>query len=153
MSVKRRNPKYLVGLFLPSLGIPVMRGKVGFPEISAFDPLTGLALPMVEVASELRAFSKDTSTAQQMAAALPAPVALTAATAVTPALQEILKAHQQADDARNTTADAQEPKESGWLDQAGALLGEVAGSTDNSLPSLQPSILEKAIHKGLGIDA
>ncbi|MHB9798104.1 T6SS phospholipase effector Tle1-like catalytic domain-containing protein [Pseudomonas sp. MT3] len=153
LSVKRRNPKYLVGLFLPSLGIPVMRGKVGFPEISAFDPLTGLALPMVEVASELRAFSKDTSTAQQMAAALPAPVALTAATAVTPALQEILKAHQQADDARNTTADAQEPKESGWLDQAGALLGEVAGSTDNSLPSLQPSILEKAIHKGLGIDA
>ncbi|AGI23075.1 hypothetical protein H681_05975 [Pseudomonas sp. ATCC 13867] len=153
LSVKRRNPKYLVGLFLPSLGIPVMRGKVGFPEISAFDPLTGLALPMVEVASELRAFSKDTSTTQQMAAALPAPVALTAATAVTPALQEILKAHQQADDARNTTADAQEQKESGWLDQAGALLGEVAGSTDNSLPSLQPSILEKAIHKGLGIDA
>ncbi|WP_371230644.1 DUF2235 domain-containing protein [Pseudomonas sp. QE6] len=136
LSVKRRNPKYLVGLFLPSLGIPVMRGKVGFPEISAFDSLTGLALPMVEVASELRAFSKDTAPAQKLAAALPLPEPLSAATAVTPTLQTILQAHEAAneraaqslgavDDAGKTTEGA------GWLDKVSDLLDDVAAASES----------------------
>ena len=29
LSIKRRDPRYLVGLVLPSLGIPIFRGKVG----------------------------------------------------------------------------------------------------------------------------
>ncbi|MBF3221272.1 DUF2235 domain-containing protein, partial [Pseudomonas aeruginosa] len=47
LSVKRRDPRMLLGLFLPSLARPLLSGKVGLPEISAFDPLTGIALPMV----------------------------------------------------------------------------------------------------------
>ncbi|MCY1290531.1 hypothetical protein D9M68_501290 [compost metagenome] len=152
LSVKRRNPKYLVGLFLPSLGIPVMRGKAGVPEISAFDPLTGLTLPMVEVASELRAFSKDTAPAQRMAAALPGAVPLTVVTAVTPTLQAILKAREaaQEDGVNASSSDMKEPpKGSDWLHQVGALLDGATTTTGKSQAQTeQPSAPGRMLSKG-----
>lgn len=148
LTIKRRNPKYLVGLLLPSLGIPVMRGKVGMPEISAFDPLTGLALPMVEVASELRSFSKDTAPAQKLAAALPLPTPLTAATATTPALQAILKAHQQADGKAANDAGDKPGTGPGWLDKAGDLLGDASQALDTPDAASPDSMLDTLLSKG-----
>ncbi|MCC6074547.1 T6SS phospholipase effector Tle1-like catalytic domain-containing protein [Pseudomonas sp. GCM10022188] len=99
LSIKRRNPRYLLGLFLPSLATPVLRGKVGvaeMPEINAFDPLTGIALPMLEGMDAIRAFSKDPGSAVQLANALPLPAPLTEETANTPELRNILKAAEAA---------------------------------------------------------
>lgn len=99
LSIKRGNPRYLLGLFLPSLATPALRGKIGvpeLPEISAFDPLTGIALPMLEGMDAIRAFSKDPGSAMQLANALPLPAPLTEETANTPELRSILKAAESA---------------------------------------------------------
>jgi hypothetical protein len=85
-----------VGLLLPSLGIPVFRGKIGAPEVSAIDSVTGIALPMLEGLDTLRAFTKEPGDVMKIASALPVPPALSEETATTPELQKILKAAQTA---------------------------------------------------------
>ncbi|MGS0739630.1 T6SS phospholipase effector Tle1-like catalytic domain-containing protein [Pseudomonas sp. GG8] len=96
LSIKRHDPRYLVGLLIPSLGIPVFRGKVGFPQVSAFDSVTGIALPMLDNLDNIRAFSKDPGDMLKMVKALPTPPALSAETATTPELQKLLKATETA---------------------------------------------------------
>ncbi|MEB0147191.1 DUF2235 domain-containing protein, partial [Pseudomonas sp. CCC2.2] len=96
LSIKRHDPRYLVGLLIPSLGIPVFRGKVGFPQVSAFDSVTGIALPMLDNLDNIRAFSKDPGDMLKLAKALPTPPALSAETATTPELQKLLKATEAA---------------------------------------------------------
>ncbi|MGV8862547.1 MAG: T6SS phospholipase effector Tle1-like catalytic domain-containing protein [Pseudomonas sp.] len=96
LSIKRHDPRYLVGLLIPSLGIPVFRGKVGFPEVSAFDSVTGIALPMLDNLDNIRAFSKDPGDMLKLVKALPTPPALSAETATTPELQKLLKATEAA---------------------------------------------------------
>ena len=91
LSVKRHDPRFLVGLMIPTLGTPVFRGKVGFPSISAFDTVTRRALPMVEGLTSIRAFSKDTASAVKAAQALPLAPLLSEATATTEDLIAILK--------------------------------------------------------------
>ncbi|MCY1354725.1 hypothetical protein D9M69_411160 [compost metagenome] len=115
LAVKRRDPRWLVGLMLPSLGTPVLRGKVSAAQVSAFDPLTGLALPMLEVADGLRGFSQDRAPALRLAAELPIPMPLTPATADSPALQAILQARLAAAEADNTRGPT-------WLTQVVAAL-------------------------------
>lgn len=145
LTIKRRDPRYLLGLSLPSLGTPVLRGKVGFPQISAFDPLTGLALPMQAGLDAVRTFSKDTGNLNKLVDALPAPVELTELTATTPELKSILQAAQAA----KAVADAKEgnpmglidmvvdqvseagrpetAQSSDWLDMAGDMVGKKLG--------------------------
>ncbi|MDT4841729.1 hypothetical protein FQZ97_756000 [compost metagenome] len=130
LSVKRRDPRYLAGLILPSLGTPVLRGHVGAPQVGAFDTLTGLALPMLDVAEAVRAFSSDSTPALELAAALPAPQPLTAETANTPALQAILKAHQAAAAAKAATASG------GWRALAGAALESLGETGAGTSPRL-----------------
>lgn len=96
LTIKRRDPRYLLGLSLPSLGTPILRGKTGFPQISAFDPLTGLALPMQTRLDAVRTFSKDIGSLNKLVDTLPAPVELTELTATTPELKTILQAAQAA---------------------------------------------------------
>ena len=146
LSVKRRDPRYLIGLALPSLGIPVLRGKVGMPEIQAFDSVTGIALPMLEGVEAVRAFTKDTGSVVQLAKALPLPVPLTEQTANTPELQTIFKAAEvaKAVKAANDSGDMSgllmqamdlmdkgDPKPGlqspGWLDQAQGMAKELTG--------------------------
>ncbi len=146
LSVKRRDPRYLIGLALPSLGIPVLRGKVGMPEIQAFDSVTGIALPMLEGVEAVRAFTKDTGSVVQLAKALPLPVPLTEQTANTPELQAIFKAAEAAKavKAANDSGDMSgllgqamdlldkgDPKAGlpspGWLDQAKGMAKEFTG--------------------------
>ena len=91
LSVKRHDPRFLMGLMIPTLGTPVFRGKVGFPSISAFDTVTRRALPMVEGLTSIRAFSKDTASAVKAAQALPLAPLLSEATATTEDLIAILK--------------------------------------------------------------
>lgn len=91
LSVRRRDSRFLVGLILPSLGTPVFRGKVGFPIISAFDSVTGRALPMLEGLASIRAYTKDPGSAVKAAQALPLPPMLTESTALTDDLIAILK--------------------------------------------------------------
>ena len=91
LSVKRRDSRFLVGLILPSLGTPVFRGKVGLPIISAFDNVTGRALPMLEGLTAIRAYTQDPASAVKTAQALPLPPALTESTALTDDLIAILK--------------------------------------------------------------
>lgn len=124
LSIKRRDPRFLVGLILPSLGTPVFRGKVGFPSISAFDSATGLALPMLEGLESIRSFTTDTGSAVKAAQALPAPPVLTEKTATTDHLAMLLKASQFMDMAESIPVagplDAtlpQTPTSKGWLDQ------------------------------------
>lgn len=94
LTIKRRDPRFLVGLILPSLGTPVFRGKVGFPSISAFDRVTGLALPMLDGLESIRTFTADTGALSKAAQALPVPPALTEKTATTDDLIAMLKASQ-----------------------------------------------------------
>lgn len=138
LSVKRRNPKYLVGLVLPSLGTPVLRGKLGLPQIAAFDPLTGLALPMLEVAGQLAAFSRDSGPAQRLAAALPPPLPLSVASATTPELRAILAAQQRVVTASAATGGAK----GGWLEQAAALF-EVGEPSSMEGPALLERVREE----------
>ena len=63
-AIKRKDPRYLLGLILPSLGLPVLSGRGwpqwpagALPELSFTDPLSGAALPMAELDPALRAFS------------------------------------------------------------------------------------------------
>lgn len=148
LSVKRRDPRYLIGLALPSLGIPVLRGKVELPElpdITAFDSLTGIALPMKQGIDALRAFTQDTGSIVALANALPLPQPLSERTANTPELQTILKAAdaakalKKAEDSGDFSdllgqamdllepADAPvQPGQSAWLDKAGGLAREIA---------------------------
>ncbi|ROM13068.1 hypothetical protein BK643_26155 [Pseudomonas protegens] len=129
LSIKRRDPRLLVGLIIPSLGIPVLRGKAGLPEIRAFDTVTGLALPMLEGMEALRVFTHDPGSVLKQAQALPMPAALNEQTATTDDLKTILKAAQalaaQAnapnaapEEPLNPLDAAQEATVPGWLDQA-----------------------------------
>ncbi len=146
LSVKRRDPRYLIGLALPSLGIPVLRGKVGMPEIQAFDTITGIALPMLEGVDAIRAFTKDTGSVVQLAKALPLPVPLTEQTATTPGLLAVFKAAEAAKavNAANDSGDMggllrqamgmmekgapkPGPQSPGWLDQAKGMAKEFTG--------------------------
>ncbi|MCY1310882.1 hypothetical protein D9M70_611230 [compost metagenome] len=98
--------------------------------MGAFDTLTGLALPMLDVAEAVRAFSSDSTPALELAAALPAPQPLTAETANTPALQAILKAHQAAAAAKAATASG------GWRALAGAALESLGETGAGTSPRL-----------------
>ncbi|WP_137973944.1 DUF2235 domain-containing protein [Pseudomonas sp. F(2018)] len=120
LSIKRRDPRYLLGLNLPSLAIPVLRGKVGFPEISAFDPQTGLALPMQAGLEAVRTFSKDTGSLNRLVDSLPAPIELTEQTATTPELKKIFQAAQAA----KAVADAKEGNPMGLVDMLAGQLGD-----------------------------
>ena len=92
LSIKRRDPRYLVGLIIPSLGLPVFRGQVGAPEFSAIDTLTGIALPMLEDTQGVRTFTQNPRSALKLLDSLPLPPALDETTATTPALQAVLTA-------------------------------------------------------------
>ncbi|PHN30486.1 hypothetical protein AO240_16675 [Pseudomonas sp. ICMP 460] len=117
LTIRRRNPRYLIGLVVPSLGTPVIRGKVDFPSIRAFDRVTGLTLPMLEGLEAIRAFTVETGAASEAVQALPVPPALTASTATTQDLIEILKASQ--------ALEAQVPPSQSWLDQAQGAVARV----------------------------
>ncbi|MFI8376629.1 T6SS phospholipase effector Tle1-like catalytic domain-containing protein [Pseudomonas helleri] len=92
LSIKRRDPRYLVGLIIPSLGLPVFRGQVGAPEFSAIDTLTCIALPMLEDTQGVRTFTQNPRSALKLLDSLPLPPALDETTAATPALQAVLTA-------------------------------------------------------------
>ncbi|WP_248764432.1 MULTISPECIES: DUF2235 domain-containing protein [unclassified Pseudomonas] len=144
LSIKRRDPRYLVGLFLPSLGIPVFRGKVGMPEISAFDSLTNLALPMLENVDSVREFTRDTGSVLKLAEALPLPPVLSEKNADTATLMEILKAQQAAEAEREAQEQAaQRQKESNGL------LGKVLG-TLNAMPEKDRTAWLAQISKAAG---
>lgn len=133
LSVKKRNPRYLLGLFLPSLATPVLTGRPGlpdFPEISAFDPLTGIALPMMQGMEAVRAFTQNPGDVVAMLDAMPLPVPLTEQTAITPDLQTIFKAAEAAK-AVKTAKDSGDM--SGLLGQAMDLMDK-----DDPKPGLQP---------------
>ncbi|MGE8505641.1 MAG: T6SS phospholipase effector Tle1-like catalytic domain-containing protein [Pseudomonas sp.] len=134
LSIKKRNPRYLLGLFLPSLATPVLTGRPGlptFPEISAFDPLTGIALPMMEGMEAVRAFTQKPGDVVAMLNAMPLPVPLTEQTATTPELQAVFKAAEavKAVKAANDSGDM------------GGLLGQAMDMMDKGAPTpgLQPS--------------
>jgi murein DD-endopeptidase MepM/ murein hydrolase activator NlpD len=139
LTIKRRDPRYLIGLALPSLGIPVLRGKVSMPElpdIQAFDSLTGISLPMQPGMEAVRAFSKDTGSIVALAKALPLPEPLSAATANTPELRSILKAAEAA----QALQKAKESKD------ISSLLGQALAAVDDKgekPPTGQPSWLDK----------
>lgn len=142
LSIKKKDPRMLLGLFLPSLALPVLSGKAGvamseLPEISAFDPLTGIALPMLNSVDSIRAFTKEPGDMVAKVAALPPLKPLSEATANTPALQKILVAHQAVEAAEaarkkdfgslaGMVAEAanDEDKPGGWMD----LVAEQAGN-------------------------
>ena len=132
LTIRRQDPRFLVGLILPSLGTPVLRGKVGFPQISAFDTVTGLALPMIEGIEAVCAFTKNTGDAVKAAQALPVPPALTEKTATTADLIAILKASQALEtnslleQALQTQTPQAEPTK-GWLDQARGVAQSLKG--------------------------
>ena len=132
LTIRRQNPRYLVGLILPSLGTPVLRGKVEFPFINAFDTVTRLSLPMIENIETVCAFTKNTGDAVKAAQALPVPPALTEKTATTDNLIAILKAAQALEannlleQALQTQTPQAEPTK-GWLDQAKGVAGSFKG--------------------------
>ncbi|BAV78201.1 hypothetical protein PCAU_5992 [Pseudomonas chlororaphis subsp. aurantiaca] len=144
LSVKKKDPRMLLGLFLPSLARPVLAGKVGMPdlpEVSAFDPLTGIALPMMNNLDSLRAFTKTPGDLTAKVAALPPLLPLNEATANTPALQKILVAHQAleaVEAARNKDAGSlagmlakaanDEDKPGGWKDMLANQVGNLKSS-------------------------
>ena len=149
LSIKKRNPRYLLGLFLPSLATPVLTGRPGlptFPEISAYDPLTGIALPMMEGMEAVRAFTRNPGDVVALLNTMPPPVPLTEQTANTPELQTIFKAAEAAKavKAANDSGDMSgllgqamdlmdkgDPKPGlqspGWLDQAKGMAKELTG--------------------------
>ncbi|WP_442909270.1 T6SS phospholipase effector Tle1-like catalytic domain-containing protein [Halopseudomonas sp.] len=124
LAITRKDPRYLVGLALPSLATPVLSGQASLPAMRAFDIRTGITVPMLSGLEAVRAFTQDTGSALNLAAALPAPVELNEATANTPALQHILQAAQAAQAAEA----ANQAKESGNMDSllepAAALLDQ-----------------------------
>jgi hypothetical protein len=144
LSIKKKDPRMLLGLFLPSLARPVLAGKVGMPdlpEVSAFDPLTGIALPMMNNLDSLRAFTKAPGDLTAKVAALPPLLPLNEATANTPALQKILVAHQAleaVEAARNKDAGSlagmlakaanDEDKPGGWKDMLANQVGNLKSS-------------------------
>ncbi|WP_254704980.1 T6SS phospholipase effector Tle1-like catalytic domain-containing protein [Pseudomonas corrugata] len=70
LSVSRRDPRLLVGLLMPGLGIPLFRGKLGVaPTIEAFDSATGIALPLVEGLDEVRAYTRQVANVLKLAQA------------------------------------------------------------------------------------
>ncbi|AZE52019.1 hypothetical protein C4K04_6391 [Pseudomonas chlororaphis] len=144
LSIKKKDPRMLLSLFLPSLARPVLAGKVSMPdlpEISAFDPLTGIALPMMNNLDSLRAFTKAPGDLTAKVAALPPLLPLNEATANTPALQKILVAHQAleaVEAARNKDAGSlagmlakaanDEDKPGGWKDMLANQVGNLKSS-------------------------
>ncbi|WP_414890608.1 T6SS phospholipase effector Tle1-like catalytic domain-containing protein [Pseudomonas chlororaphis] len=144
LSIKKKDPRMLLGLFLPSLALPVLSGKVGLPdlpEVSAFDPLTGIALPMMSNLDSLRAFTKAPGDLTAKVAALPPLLPLSEATANTPALQKILVAHQAleaVEAARNKDAGSlagmlakaanDQDKPGGWKDMLANQVGNLKSS-------------------------
>ncbi|MET1069421.1 MAG: DUF2235 domain-containing protein [Pseudomonas prosekii] len=138
LSIKKKDPRMLLGLFLPSLARPVLSGKVGLPEISAFDPLTGIAIPMLTNLDSLRTFTKEPGDMVAKVAALPPLKPLTAASANTPALQKILVAHQAVEAARKKDASAlaslaakaanDEDKPGSWMDMVADQAGKLNSS-------------------------
>ncbi|MEB0086338.1 DUF2235 domain-containing protein [Pseudomonas sp. 10B1] len=127
LSIKRHDPRYLVGLLAPSFGIPVFRGKVGLPGISAFDTLTGMALPMLSNLDNLRAFGKDTGDVLKLVNALPIPPTLSEETATTPELKALLNAHKTAKVAKmaKDLFDSLPAEEkTSWLDQIKGVAAE-----------------------------
>lgn len=133
LSVKKRNPRYLIGLFLPSLATPVLTGRPGlpaFPEIKAFDPLTGIALPMMDGVQSLRAFTQNPGDVVAKLSSMPLPIPLTEQTAITPDLQTIFKA---AEAAKAAKAAKDSGDISGLLGQAMDLVGK-----DDPKPGLPP---------------
>lgn len=140
LSVKKRNPRYLIGLFLPSLATPVLTGRPGlpaFPEIRAFDPLTGIALPMMDGMQSLRAFTQNPGDVVAKLSTMPLPIPLTEQTAITPDLQTIFKAAKDSGDIGGLLGQAvdlmgkDDPKPGlpppGWLDQAKGMAKELTG--------------------------
>lgn len=146
LSIKKRNPRYLLGLFLPSLATPVLTGRPGLPaipQISAFDPLTGIALPMMQGMEAVRAFTQKPGDVVAMLNAMPLPVPLTEQTATTPELQAVFKAAETAKavKAANDAGDM-----SGLLGQAMDMVGK-----SDPKPGLQsPGWLDQA--KGMAKD-
>ena len=142
LSVKKRNPRHLLGLFLPSLGTPVLTGRPGlpaFPEIRAFDPLTGIALPMMDGVQSLRAFTQNPGDVVAKLSSMPLPVPLTEQTAITPDLQTIFKA---AEAAKAAKAAKDSGDVSGLLGQAMNLMGK-----DDPKPGFQsPGFLGQAMN-------
>ena len=142
LSVKKRNPRYLLGLFLPSLATPVLTGRIGlpdFPEITAFDPLTGIALPMMDGMQSLRAFTQNPGDVVAKLSSMPLPVPLTEQTAITPDLQTIFKA---AEAAKAAKAAKDSGDMSGLLGQAMDLMGK-----DDPKPGFQsPGFLGQAMN-------
>ncbi|WP_338648410.1 hypothetical protein [Pseudomonas sp. ML2-2023-3] len=110
----------------------MLRGKVEFPFISAFDTVTRLSLPMIENIETVCAFTKNTGDAVKAAQALPVPPALTEKTATTDNLIAILKAAQALEannlleQALQTQTPQAEPTK-GWLDQAKGVAGSFKG--------------------------
>ncbi|UVL83774.1 DUF2235 domain-containing protein [Pseudomonas sp. B21-028] len=95
LSVSRRDPRLLVGLLMPGLGIPVLRGKLGIvPTIEAFDSATGIVLPLVEGLDEVRAYTRQVGNVLKLAQALPSPTPLNEQTADSRGWQPLLDAIQ-----------------------------------------------------------
>lgn len=136
LAVKRRNPRYLLGLILPTLAVPVIRGKLpmpdmalpSLPQVSAFDPLTGIAYPMMSGIDNLRAYTREPGTAVQLIEAMPAPQALSEATATTPELKAIFQATQ-------TAKAVKEAKEGNPLEMLDVLSDQLASSRQDAVPS------------------
>ncbi|WP_426143732.1 T6SS phospholipase effector Tle1-like catalytic domain-containing protein [Pseudomonas sp. DWP3-1-2] len=123
LTVKRKDPRYLTGLVLPSLAIPAMRGKLGPTQIIATDSLTGIALPMVEVPPPLRDFTRQPGAVARQAAALPLPPPLNEQTATTPELQQVLDAVHAAAALKEAARKNAEPKQE--LDMLSQFLADI----------------------------
>jgi len=128
LTVQRKDPRYLVGLFLPSLAIPVLRGKAGAPSISAFDTLTGLPLPMKELPDRVRAFTRQTGAVLELVETLSPPEPLNQANATTAALKQILGAHEALEPQvaavvpEAVTPSLGQPPKADWIERAQANL-------------------------------
>ncbi|MCU1718989.1 T6SS phospholipase effector Tle1-like catalytic domain-containing protein [Pseudomonas sp. 5P_3.1_Bac2] len=147
LSIKRRDPKFLLGLIIPSLGTPVLTGTPKLPVISAFDPLTGIALPMQQGLEALRAFTQNPGDVVRQISSLPPPQPLTAQTATTPALQNVLQAIK-AKEALQAAKDSGDM--SGLLDQAVAVLGDA--KSDSAASANKTSWMDKladTVNEGL----
>ncbi|CDF94115.1 hypothetical protein BN844_4097 [Pseudomonas sp. SHC52] len=100
LSVSRRDPRVLVGLLMPGLGIPVFRGKLGIvPTIEAFDSDTGIALPLVEGLDEIRAYTRQIANVMKLVQALPSPTPLSEQTMRKPESGWLGRLGQTLDDA------------------------------------------------------
>jgi hypothetical protein len=129
LSIKRNDPRYLIGLIVPSVGIPAFRGKLNpmdGPEIRAYDPVTKIDLPMEDNVGALRTFTKNTGDVLKLLDALPLPVALSEETANTPELKTLLKAQKAAkvaEMAKDLFDSLPAEAKSGWLDQIKGVVG------------------------------